>query len=96
LAPYGKLVIVALPEHGVSYDIAPFGLILGNKTICGSVIGGIKETQEMLEFCAEKQTLPYVEMIPMNKVNEAYQRVINSDVMFRFVMDVKNTCPSIE
>lgn len=63
-------------------------MILRRKSIAGSVIGGIKETQEMLDFCAKHNVLPEVEMIPMQKVNEAYDRTLKSDVKYRFVIDM--------
>lgn len=63
-------------------------LIFGRKSIGGSLIGGIKETQEMLDFCAEHHLLSDIEMIPMSKINEAYERMIKSDVKYRFVIDM--------
>jgi uncharacterized zinc-type alcohol dehydrogenase-like protein len=58
------------------------------RALAGSVIGGIAETQEMLDFCIEKKALADVEVIPMNKVNEAYERMLKSDVKYRFVVDM--------
>ena len=58
--------------------------------LAGSLIGGIRETQEMLDFCAEHNVLSDVEVIPIQKVNEAYERVIESDVRYRFVIDIKS------
>lgn len=65
-------------------------LIGGRKRIAGSVIGGIKETQEMLDFCGEHNIVSDVEMIDMQNVNEAYERVIKADVKYRFVIDMKS------
>lgn len=62
-------------------------LIGGRKTLAGSLIGGIKETQEMLDFCAKKKVLSDIELIPANKINEAYERTIRGDVKYRFVVD---------
>jgi uncharacterized zinc-type alcohol dehydrogenase-like protein len=63
-------------------------LILGRRSIAGSVIGGIKETQEMLDFCAHHRVTSDVEVIPIDKVNEAFERVLKSDVRYRFVIDM--------
>jgi len=63
-------------------------LIFKRKSVAGSVIGGIKETQEVLDFCAEHQVLPDVEMIPIQKINEAYERMLKGDVKYRFVIDM--------
>jgi uncharacterized zinc-type alcohol dehydrogenase-like protein len=68
--------------------IEAFPLIIGRRSIAGSVIGGIKETQEMLDFCAGHKVTCDIEVIPMQKVNEAYDRVLKSDVRYRFVIDV--------
>ncbi len=64
------------------------GLLFGRKKVAGSLIGGIKETQEMLDFCAEKNIVPNVQLIQMNDVNDAYKRVLENDVKYRFVIDV--------
>ncbi|MBN2732761.1 MAG: NAD(P)-dependent alcohol dehydrogenase [Balneolaceae bacterium] len=66
------------------------GLIMGRKRIAGSVIGGIKETQEMLDFCGEHNITCDVEMIDIQNINEAYERVVNADVKYRFVIDMKS------
>jgi uncharacterized zinc-type alcohol dehydrogenase-like protein len=71
-------------------ELHTMGLLFGRKKVAGSLIGGIKETQEMLDFCAEKNILPNVEVVKMNQVNEAYTRVINSDVKYRFVLDLSS------
>ncbi|HKL37192.1 MAG TPA: NAD(P)-dependent alcohol dehydrogenase [Salegentibacter sp.] len=66
------------------------GLIGGRKRIAGSVIGGIKETQEMLDFCGEHNIVSDIEMIDMQNINEAFERVVKSDVKYRFVIDMKS------
>ena len=66
------------------------GLIGGRKRIAGSVIGGIKETQEMLDFCGEHNIVSDIEMIDMQNINEAFDRVVKSDVKYRFVIDMKS------
>ncbi|MBZ9730314.1 NAD(P)-dependent alcohol dehydrogenase [Salegentibacter sp. JZCK2] len=66
------------------------GLIGGRKSIAGSVIGGIKETQEMLDFCGEHNIVSDIEMIDMQNINEAFDRVVKSDVKYRFVIDMKS------
>jgi uncharacterized zinc-type alcohol dehydrogenase-like protein len=58
--------------------------------LAGSLIGGIAETQEMLDYCAEKGIVSDVEMIPIQKINEAYERMIKGDVKYRFVIDMKS------
>jgi alcohol dehydrogenase (NADP+) len=84
----GTMVIVGLPEKEMS--IGAFSLINARRSIAGSVIGGILETQEMLDFCNKHNISCDIELIPIQKVNEAYQRVINSDVRYRFVIDTKS------
>ncbi|MBE7641179.1 alcohol dehydrogenase catalytic domain-containing protein [Salegentibacter sp. BLCTC] len=66
------------------------GLITGRKRIAGSVIGGIKETQEMLDFCGKHNIVSDIEMIDMQNINEAFDRVVKSDVKYRFVIDMKS------
>lgn len=88
LALDGTMVIVGLPEKEMS--INAFSLINARRSIAGSVIGGIMETQEMLDFCNKNSISCDIELIPIQKVNEAYQRVINSDVRYRFVIDNKS------
>ncbi|NEE05538.1 NAD(P)-dependent alcohol dehydrogenase, partial [Streptomyces sp. SID7499] len=81
----GTLVNVGAPEEPVSLNL--FSLILGNKSIAGSAIGGIKETQEMLDFCAVHGLGAEIEVIEADRVNEAYERILASDVRYRFVID---------
>lgn len=73
------------PEEPISLNL--FSLILGNKSIAGSMIGGIKETQEMLDFCAVHGLGAEIEVIDAGRVNEAYERILASDVRYRFVID---------
>lgn len=82
----GSLVQVGAPEHPL--QISPFSLDAQRVGIHGSMIGGIAETQQMLEFCGEKQIFPEIETIPASYINEAYERVMKSQVKFRFVIDV--------
>jgi uncharacterized zinc-type alcohol dehydrogenase-like protein len=63
-------------------------LIFQRRQLGGSLIGGIKETQEMLDYCAEHGIVSDIEMIPMQKINEAYERMLKSDVKYRFVIDL--------
>jgi uncharacterized zinc-type alcohol dehydrogenase-like protein len=81
----GKLLVVGLPEE--QPKISPFSLITNRRSIIGSMIGGIKETQEMLDFCALHNIVSEVEVIPMSAINEAYERVVKGDVKYRFVID---------
>lgn len=82
----GKLLIVGLPSEEPS--LSPFSLITKRRSIIGSMIGGIKETQEMLDYCAEKNIVSEIELIPVNYINDAYERMIRSDVKYRFVLDM--------
>lgn len=81
----GAMVNVGAPGEPLNYNA--FSLLGGNKVLAGSMIGGIAETQEMLDFCAEHHIGAEIEVIPAYKVNEAYERVENSDVRYRFVID---------
>ncbi|RSD25614.1 NAD(P)-dependent alcohol dehydrogenase [Amycolatopsis eburnea] len=81
----GAMVNVGAPGEPLSYNA--FSLLGGNKVLAGSMIGGIAETQEMLDFCAKHGIGAEIETIPADKVNEAYERVENSDVRYRFVID---------
>lgn len=70
-------------------QIAAMALIHGRKSLAGSLIGGLKETQEMLDFCARKKVFADIELISANQINEAYDRTVKSQVKYRFVIDVK-------
>jgi uncharacterized zinc-type alcohol dehydrogenase-like protein len=68
-------------------DIGVFPLIMGRRSFAGSAIGGIRETQEMLDFCAEHDVTPEIEVISAEQINDAWERVLASDVRYRFVID---------
>jgi len=82
----GTLVLVG--QIGPLNEISTVPLLLGRRRVAGSPIGGIAETQEMLNFCAKKGVLPEVEMIRMDQINEAFERLERSDVRYRFVIDM--------
>ena len=82
----GHITLVGAPEKPLL--LAAFALIFGRKSISGSLIGGIKETQEMLDFCGLHNITADVEVIPIQKVNEAYERLVKSDVKYRFSIDM--------
>ncbi|KAM0067588.1 putative cinnamyl-alcohol dehydrogenase [Helianthus debilis subsp. tardiflorus] len=86
LKPHGKLVLVGAPEKPL--ELAAFSIIMGRKIVAGSAIGGIKETQEMLDFAAEHGVTADIELIPIDYVNTAMDRLLKSDVRYRFVIDV--------
>ncbi|KAL3638996.1 8-hydroxygeraniol dehydrogenase [Castilleja foliolosa] len=89
LKPEGKLVVVGLPEKPLQLPM--FALATHRKMIGGSMIGGIKETQEMIDFAAKHNILPEVEVISMDYINTAMERLARADVKFRFVIDVGKT-----
>jgi uncharacterized zinc-type alcohol dehydrogenase-like protein len=82
----GALVVVGAPSNPI--PVSAFSLIMGRKSLGGSGIGGILETQEMLDFCAKHDIVCDIETIPIDQVNEAYERVLKSDVRYRFVIDM--------
>jgi len=82
----GKMLVVGLPADDPK--TSPFALIKNRRSITGSMIGGTKETQEMLDYCAEKNIVADVEVIPIKKINEAYERMMKNDVRYRFVIDM--------
>jgi len=82
----GTLVVVGLPEKDI--PIGAFSLTARRRSIAGSQIGGIRETQEMLDFCGKHNLTCEIEVVPIQKVNEAYERVLKSDVRYRFVIDM--------
>jgi uncharacterized zinc-type alcohol dehydrogenase-like protein len=86
LRPDGNITLVGAPEKPL--DVAAFSLIMGRRSLSGSNIGGIPETQEMLDFCGQHNITADVEVIPIQKVNEAYERLLKSDVKYRFVIDM--------
>jgi len=82
----GNITMVGAPEKPLA--VAVFGLIFKRRSLSGSPIGGIPETQEMLDFCGEHNTTADVEVIPIQKVNEACERLLKSDVKYRFSIDM--------
>jgi len=82
----GKLIVVGLPPQ--PSEVAAFKLLNNRRSIIGSMIGGIKETQEMLDYCAEHNIVADVELINIQDINEAYERMIKNDVKYRFVIDL--------
>jgi uncharacterized zinc-type alcohol dehydrogenase-like protein len=82
----GNITLVGAPEKPL--DVAAFSLIMARRSLSGSSIGGIPETQEMLDFCGQHNITADVEVIPIQKVNEAYDRLLKSDVKYRFVIDM--------
>lgn len=84
----GVLVLVGAPENPLS--VAAFSLIPGRKSFAGSTIGSIAETQEMLDFCSEHNIIADIELINIQQINEAYARLLKSDVKYRFVIDMKS------
>lgn len=86
LAPDGDLTLVGAPEKPLT--IPAFALLFGRRSLSGSIIGGIAETQEMLDFCGQHNITADVEVIPIQKVNEAYERLLKSDVKYRFTIDM--------
>jgi uncharacterized zinc-type alcohol dehydrogenase-like protein len=84
----GTMIVVGLPEKEI--QIAPSSLIRARHSLAGSAIGGIRETQEMLDFCSEHNIACDIELTQIQKVNQAYQRVVNGDVRYRFVIDMKS------
>ncbi|CAA0816115.1 Probable cinnamyl alcohol dehydrogenase 9 [Striga hermonthica] len=89
LKPNGKLIVVGLPERPL--ELPMFALATHRKMVGGSMIGGIKETQEMIDFAAKHNILPDVEVISMDYINTAMERLARADVKYRFVIDVGKT-----
>jgi uncharacterized zinc-type alcohol dehydrogenase-like protein len=82
----GTLCTVGAPEKPMA--VSAFSLIFGRRSLAGSAIGGIEETQQMLEFCGKHNITSDIELIPIQKINEAYERMLKSDVKYRFVIDM--------
>jgi len=82
----GSLALVGAPEQPL--PVAAFSVIMGRKSFAGSMIGGIAETQEMLDFCGEHNIVADIEMIDIGQINEAYERLLRGDVKYRFVIDL--------
>ncbi|HXU95881.1 MAG TPA: NAD(P)-dependent alcohol dehydrogenase, partial [Candidatus Nitrosotalea sp.] len=84
----GTMVQVGLPEKETTMSFA--SLIGNRRSLAGSLIGGIKETQEMLNFCSQNNIASDIEIISIQQISEAYKRILNSDVKYRFVIDIKS------
>jgi uncharacterized zinc-type alcohol dehydrogenase-like protein len=82
----GNIIIVGAPDK--PHAISGFGLLFQRRSISGSIIGGLAETQEMLDFCGKHNITADVEVVPIQKVNEAYDRMLKSDVKYRFSIDM--------
>jgi uncharacterized zinc-type alcohol dehydrogenase-like protein len=82
----GALVLVGIPPQDI--EVSPFHLVMPRRQLAGSLIGGIAETQEMLDFCAERGIACDIERISIDKINEAYERMLGSDVKYRFVINM--------
>ncbi len=81
------MAMVGVPAKPL--QVQAFSLLLKRRTLAGSIIGGIRETQEMLDYCAEKNITSDVEVIPIHQVEAAWERTIKGDVRYRFVIDMK-------
>ena len=79
-------LLVGAPAEPLPLEV--FGLLFARRNISGSIIGGIRETQEMLDFCAEHSIAPEIEVISANQIDEAWERVLASNVRYRFVIDI--------
>jgi alcohol dehydrogenase (NADP+) len=82
----GNITLVGVPSKPLALSV--FGLIIGRRSLSGSNIGGIAETQEMLDFCGTHNITADVEVIPIQKINEAYERLLKADVKYRFSIDM--------
>ncbi|GMY12066.1 probable mannitol dehydrogenase [Fagus crenata] len=92
LKTQGKLVMVGAPEKPLELPIFP--LLMGRKLVGGSCIGGMKETQEMIDFAAKHNIAADIEVIPIDYVNTAMERLLKADVRYRFVIDIEKTLKS--
>jgi uncharacterized zinc-type alcohol dehydrogenase-like protein len=84
----GAMVLVGVPEKPA--EVYAFSLLSNNRMLAGSMIGGIRETQEMLDYCARHNITSDVEIIPIQQIEEAYERTIKADVRYRFVIDMQS------
>ncbi|XP_058187434.1 8-hydroxygeraniol dehydrogenase-like isoform X1 [Rhododendron vialii] len=89
LKSHGKIIMVGAPNKPL--ELPAFPLLIGRKAIAGSCIGGMKETQEMIDFAGKHNITPLIEVIPMDYVNTAIERLVKADVKYRFVLDVGHT-----
>ncbi|XP_047309800.1 8-hydroxygeraniol dehydrogenase-like [Impatiens glandulifera] len=86
---HGKIVIVGAPEKPL--HLHSFSLIMGRKIVVGSNIGGIKETQEMIDFVSKHDITTYIEVVSIDDMNITMERLVKADVRYRFVIDIANT-----
>ncbi|HXB94800.1 MAG TPA: zinc-binding dehydrogenase, partial [Puia sp.] len=84
----GTLILVGAPPKPL--EMAAFSIIPNRRRVAGSMIGGIRETQEMLDYCADHNITSDVEVIPIQQINTAYERMLKGDVRYRFVIDMKS------
>jgi alcohol dehydrogenase (NADP+) len=84
----GSLTLVGIPENPL--PVEAFSLVFGRRNLSGSPIGGIAENQEVLDFCGKHNITADVEVIPIQKINEAYERLLRSDVKYRFSIDMSS------
>jgi uncharacterized zinc-type alcohol dehydrogenase-like protein len=82
----GTLTLVGAPEKPM--PVAAFNFLMGRRSLAGSAIGGVPETQEMLDFCGDHGITADIELIPIQQINHAYERLLKSDVKYRFVIDM--------
>ncbi|KAJ6825444.1 8-hydroxygeraniol dehydrogenase-like [Iris pallida] len=92
LKVHGKMVMIGVPEKPLALPVFP--LLMGGRILAGSLIGGMKETQEMIEFAGKHNITADIELIPADYVNRAMERLAKGDVRYRFVIDVGNTLKS--
>lgn len=85
LKPNGKFIVVGIPPEESSFSLGT--LVQGRRTLAGSLIGGLKETQDMLDFCGRHNITCDIELTTADKIDEAYERTIAGDVKYRFVID---------
>ena len=90
LGTFGKLVVVGVPTAPINFPL--FDMLRGRKAAGASLIGGIKRTQDVLDFCAKHNVLPDCEVQPIAKVNECLERLERGDVRYRFVLDCRELC----
>lgn len=96
LRPRGVYTLVGLPPADQKFDMSPYPLIFQGRRIEGSLVGGIKQTKDMFEFATQNDIKPMIELIRIQDVNIAFERVIKSDVLFRFVIQIKDSLPIIK
>jgi uncharacterized zinc-type alcohol dehydrogenase-like protein len=84
----GTLIVVGLPPDPI--QVPAFNIVFARKCVAGSLIGGLPETQEMLDFCAEHNIVADIELIPIQKIHDAYERMLKSDIRYRFVIDINS------